>query len=257
MKKILFIFLTFIVIVGCSNQTEAPKIDIPDETELNLSLTKFETMVSESTFPLDFGDEAWRNYQELEKNLVYRDSLYRDNDGSSLADVTSLIDTLLKKSEYEISEVDLGDGFNMVVFHYLDPTAAEFYNYADLTFYFESDNLLFSAITVGPYEIRLGSVILDSELESVYVYDDLHILSNPPQFLGVATFTVNDIVVNQLNIPTASDADASSINANYLYLDGSEVITYYYINLQQVMHDFASYSIANYFQFMTDITSSQ
>lgn len=124
---------------------------------------------------------------------------------------------------------------------------------AELTFYYIEDNLVFSAITPGLYQVELNDLPDVNLLTSFTTLSDLNTMNT--QVFTIAELKVNDYPIHQMMIPALfiNEEGNEELMAFYFFTHGEDILQYAYLPFKMFSQSFPDNSILLYQQIIPEI----
>ena len=201
---------------------------------------KFDDLVNETTFSNEHGYEAWTDYKEVRSQYTLGDMNDTETvDGSSVEEIDAIMDEDLERFEVDLSETD-----KMVFYRYPDEEGGEFSDISDflaeIGFYFIEDNLVYSSVTPGYYNVSLEGLHEFDVLSNITAVSDILELDAP--VYTVSEMKYDGELFEQAMIPMQPLADqAVMLNAFYFLTVDEEVRQYAYLPFEMAGQDFSTY----------------
>lgn len=209
--------------------------------------------------------EAWNDYQEIVADAEYGDITLVQTE---TPDISKLNGSSFNEMEGRFNSLDLREDVYMEQVAINEQEELYFYRYpaeeesdlsevsdflAELTFYYIEDNLVFSAITPGLYQVELNDLPDVNLLTSFTTLSDLNTMNT--QVFTIAELKVNDYPIHQMMIPALfiNEEGNEELMAFYFFTHGDDILQYAYLPFEMVSQSFPDNSILLYQQIIPEI----
>lgn len=225
----------------------------------------YDNLIDEITFTNEEGLAAWDDYKALidgfslgEVTIMNEeDPDYTSIDGATRSDLEDRAENIDMQENVYQEETPVSD-FEQLVFHRYPPAEDSEYTemadfFAEITFYYVEDTLMFSAITPGLYSVELDNLPDAEKLMNVLTLSEIEEID--PKLFTVAQMTINGNTIDQMMTPAlAVDEEGNEqIMAFYLFTHGEDVLQYAYLPFEMVSQDFPTNSVILYQQVMSEL----
>ncbi len=221
--------------------------------------------VNDQTFMDPYALEAWDDYQEIVADAEYGDITLVQTE---TPDISKLNGSSFNEMEGRFNSLDLREDVYMEQVAINEQEELYFYRYpaeeesdlsevsdflAELTFYYIEDNLVFSAITPGLYQVELNDLPDVNLLTSFTTLSDLNTMNT--QVFTIAELKVNDYPIHQMMIPALfiNEEGNEELMAFYFFTHGEDILQYAYLPFEMVSQSFPDNSILLYQQIIPEI----
>ena len=221
--------------------------------------------VNDQTFMDPYALEAWDDYQEIVADAEYGDITLVQTE---TPDISKLNGSSFNEMEGRFNSLDLREDVYMEQVAINEQEELYFYRYpaeeesdlsevsdflAELTFYYIEDNLVFSAITPGLYQVELNDLPDVNLLTSFTTLSDLNTMNT--QVFTIAELKVNDYPIYQMMIPALfiNEEGNEELMAFYFFTHGEDILQYAYLPFEMVSQSFPDNSILLYQQIIPEI----
>lgn len=221
--------------------------------------------VNDQTFMDPYALEAWNDYQEIVADAEYGDITLVQTE---TPDISKLNGSSFNEMEGRFNSLDLREDVYMEQVAINEQEELYFYRYpaeeesdlsevsdflAELTFYYIEDNLVFSAITPGLYQVELNDLPDVNLLTSFTTLSDLNTMNT--QVFTIAELKVNDYPIHQMMIPALfiNEEGNEELMAFYFFTHGEDILQYAYLPFEMVSQSFPDNSILLYQQIIPEI----
>lgn len=221
--------------------------------------------VNDQTFMDPYALEAWDDYQEIVADAEYGDITRVQTE---TPDISKLNGSSFNEMEGRFNSLDLREDVYMEQVAINEQEELYFYRYpaeeesdlsevsdflAELTFYYIEDNLVFSAITPGLYQVELNDLPDVNLLTSFTTLSDLNTMNT--QVFTIAELKVNDYPIHQMMIPALfiNEEGNEELMAFYFFTHGEDILQYAYLPFEMVSQSFPDNSILLYQQIIPEI----
>lgn len=245
-----------------SNDSKESSDDTTPTTNETHLLANF---VNDQTFMDPYALEAWDNYQEIVADAEYGDITLVQTE---TPDISKLNGSSFNEMEGRFNSLDLREDVYMEQVAINEQEELYFYRYpaeeesdlsevsdflAELTFYYIEDNLVFSAITPGLYQVELNDLPDVNLLTSFTTLSDLNTMNT--QVFTIAELKVNDYPIHQMMIPALfiNEEGNEELMAFYFFTHGEDILQYAYLPFEMVSQSFPDNSILLYQQIIPEI----
>lgn len=219
---------------------EEEEIDVASVSEDKVA---FE-LVKEDTFTNEIGQGVWEKYQQMTEDYEMKDVFKPEDSGSTRAE----IEDMMSDMELEPDSLDMEGGYTLIIYHFPDDELAhdngDPFIMADVTYVFDpEDNLIYSSIAPGYYEVELSDAPTADGISQVSTMSELS-ESHDPEVFTIGEMVINEATITQTMIPVDSEDNTLGL---YIYALGDSII---YSNgdlFFTVGADFPTYSFM-YFQ---------
>lgn len=244
-----------------NDSKESSDVTTPTTNETHL-LANF---VNDQTFMDPYALEAWDDYQEIVADAEYGDITLVQTE---TPDISKLNGSSFNEMEGRFNSLDLREDVYMEQVAINEQEELYFYRYpaeeesdlsevsdflAELTFYYIEDNLVFSAITPGLYQVELNDLPDVNLLTSFTTLSDLNTMNT--QVFTIAELKVNDYPIHQMMIPALfiNEEGNEELMAFYFFTHGEDILQYAYLPFEMVSQSFPDNSILLYQQIIPEI----
>lgn len=245
-----------------SNDSKESSDDTTPTTNETHLLANF---VNDQTFMDPYALEAWDDYQEIVADAEYGDITLVQTE---TPDISKLNGSSFNEMEGRFNSLDLREDVYMEQVAINEQEELYFYRYpaeeesdlsevsdflAELTFYYIEDNLVFSAITPGLYQVELNDLPDVNLLTSFTTLSDLNTMNT--QVFTIAELKVNDYPIHQMMIPALfiNEEGNEELMAFYFFTHGEDILQYAYLPFEMVSQSFPDNSILLYQQIIPEI----
>lgn len=245
-----------------SNDSKESSDDTTPTTNETHLLANF---VNDQTFMDPYALEAWDDYQEIAADADYGDITLVQTE---TPDISKLNGSSFNEMEGRFNSLDLREDVYMEQVAINEQEELYFYRYpaeeesdlsevsdflAELTFYYIEDNLVFSAITPGLYQVELNDLPDVNLLTSFTTLSDLNTMNT--QVFTIAELKVNDYPIHQMMIPALfiNEEGNEELMAFYFFTHGEDILQYAYLPFEMVSQSFPDNSILLYQQIIPEI----
>ncbi len=245
-----------------SNDSKESSDDTTPTTNETHLLANF---VNDQTFMDPYALEAWDDYQEIVADAEYGDITLVQTE---TPDISKLNGSSFNEMEGRFNSLDLREDVYMEQVAINEQEELYFYRYpaeeesdlsevsdflAELTFYYIEDNLVFSAITPGLYQVELNDLPDVNLLTSLTTLSDLNTMNT--QVFTIAELKVNDYPIHQMMIPALfiNEEGNEELMAFYFFTHGEDILQYAYLPFEMVSQSFPDNSILLYQQIIPEI----
>lgn len=245
-----------------SNDSKESSDDTTPTTNETHLLANF---VNDQTFMDPYALEAWDDYQEIVADAEYGDITLVQTE---TPDISKLNGSSFNEMEGRFNSLDLREDVYMEQVAINEQEELYFYRYpaeeesdlsevshflAELTFYYIEDNLVFSAITPGLYQVELNDLPDVNLLTSFTTLSDLNTMNT--QVFTIAELKVNDYPIHQMMIPALfiNEEGNEELMAFYFFTHGDDILQYAYLPFEMVSQSFPDNSILLYQQIIPEI----
>lgn len=221
--------------------------------------------VNDQTFMDPYALEAWDDYQEIAADADYGDITLVQTE---TPDISKLNGSSFNEMEGRFNSLDLREDVYMEQVAINEQEELYFYRYpaeeesdlsevsdflAELIFYYIEDNLVFSAITPGLYQVELNDLPDVNLLTSFTTLSDLNTMNT--QVFTIAELKVNDYPIHQMMIPALfiNEEGNEELMAFYFFTHGEDILQYAYLPFEMVSQSFPDNSILLYQQIIPEI----
>jgi hypothetical protein len=242
---------------GETNASESAQTDAPVHV--------FDNLVDETTFTNDYGLQSWDDYKILTDGFSLGEITIMNQESRDLATIEatnkSEIDerfaSMDVREDVFLNENQLSDFEQMIHYRYPPETDSEYAEIADffseISLYYVDDNLMFSAITPGLYEVELNNLPDAETLATFLTVSEIEEIN--PRVYTVAQMTINGNNIKQVMVP-ANGVDQEGnehVMAFYFFIHGEDILQYAYLPFQMVAQDFPTNSVILYQQVMSEL----
>ena len=244
-----------------NNSKESSDDTTPTTNETHL-LANF---VNDQTFMDPYALEAWDDYQEIAADADYGDITLVQTEtpdisklnGSSFNEMEGRFDSLDLREDVYMEQVAINEQEELYFYRYPAEEESDLSEVSDflaeLTFYYIEDNLVFSAITPGLYQVELNDLPDVNLLTSFTTLSDLNTMNT--QVFTIAELKVNDYPIHQMMIPALfiNEEGNEELMAFYFFTHGEDILQYAYLPFEMVSQSFPDNSILLYQQIIPEI----
>lgn len=242
--------------------------DLSDDTTQTTDGTHlFASFVNEETFMDPYALEAWEDYQEVVADATYGEItlIQTENpdisqlDSSSFSEIEERFDSINLRDDVYMEQLDINESEELYFYRYPAEEGSELSEVSDflaeLTFYFIDDNLVFSSITPGLYQVELND-LPDADMLTTFTTVP-EITSINSQVFTIAELNVNDYLIHQMMIPATfvNEEGNDEIMAFYFFTHGEDIIHYAFLPFEMVSQSFPDNSIILYQQIIPEIAA--
>lgn len=221
--------------------------------------------VNDQTFMDPYALEAWDDYQEIVADAEYGDITLVQTEtpdisklnGSSFNEMEGRFNSLDLREDVYIEQVAINEQEELYFYRYPAEEESDLSEVSDflaeLTFYYIEDNLVFSAITPGLYQVELNDLPDVNLLTSFTTLSDLNTMNT--QVFTIAELKVNDYPIHQMMIPALfiNEEGNEELMAFYFFTHGEDILQYAYLPFEMVSQSFPDNSILLYQQIIPEI----
>lgn len=246
------------------NDVEAPADDSTQSANGTHLLANF---VNDETFMDPYALQSWEDYQKVVADAEYGDItlVQTENpdisqlDGSSFNEMEELFNTLNLREDVYMEQVEINEQEELYFYRYpaeADSELSEVSDFlAELTFYYIDDNLVFTSITPGFYEVELNNLPDANLLTSFTKLSEITSINS--QIFTISELKINDSQIHQMMIPAmlVNEEGTEELMAFYFFTHGEDIIQYAYIPFQMVSQSFPDNSILLYQQIIPEIAA--
>ena len=245
-----------------SNDSKESSDDTTPTTNETHLLANF---VNDQTFMDPYALEAWDDYQEIVADAEYGDITLVQTEtpdisklnGSSFNEVEGRFNSLDLREDVYMEQVAINEQEELYFYRYPAEEESDLSEVSDflaeLTFYYIEDNLVFSAITPGLYQVELNDLPDVNLLTSFTTLSDLNTMNT--QVFTIAELKVNDYPIHQMMIPALfiNEEGNEELMAFYFFTHGEDILQYAYLPFEMVSQSFPDNSILLYQQIIPEI----
>ena len=245
-----------------SNDSKESSDDTTPTTNETHLLANF---VNDQTFMDPYALEAWDDYQEIVADAEYGDITLVQTEtpdisklnGSSFNEVEGRFNSLDLREDVYMEQVAINEQEELYFYRYPAEEESDLSEVSDflaeLTFYYIEDNLVFSAITPGLYQVELNDLPDVNLLTSFTTLSDLNTMNT--QVFTIAELKVNDYPIHQMMIPALfiNEEGNEELMASYFFTHGDDILQYAYLPFEMVSQSFPDNSILLYQQIIPEI----
>ena len=221
--------------------------------------------VNDQTFMDPYALEAWDDYQEIVADAEYGDITLVQTEtpdisklnGSSFSEMEGRFNSLDLREDVYMEQVAINEQEELYFYRYPAEEESDLSEVSDflaeLTFYYIEDNLVFSAITPGLYQVELNDLPDVNLLTSFTTLSDLNTMNT--QVFTIAELKVNDYPIHQMMIPALfiNEEGNEELMAFYFFTHGEDILQYAYLPFEMVSQSFPDNSILLYQQIIPEI----
>lgn len=221
--------------------------------------------VNDQTFMDPYALEAWDDYQEIAADADYGDITLVQTEtpdisklnGSSFNEMEGRFNSLDLREDVYIEQVAINEQEELYFYRYPAEEESDLSEVSDflaeLIFYYIEDNLVFSAITPGLYQVELNDLPDVNLLTSFTTLSDLNTMNT--QVFTIAELKVNDYPIHQMMIPALfiNEEGNEELMAFYFFTHGEDILQYAYLPFEMVSQSFPDNSILLYQQIIPEI----
>lgn len=221
--------------------------------------------VNDQTFMDPYALEAWDDYQEIVADAEYGDITLVQTEtpdisklnGSSFNEMEGRFNSLDLREDVYIEQVAINEQEELYFYRYPAEEESDLSEVSDflaeLIFYYIEDNLVFSAITPGLYQVELNDLPDVNLLTSFTTLSDLNTMNT--QVFTIAELKVNDYPIHQMMIPALfiNEEGNEELMAFYFFTHGEDILQYAYLPFEMVSQSFPDNSILLYQQIIPEI----
>lgn len=251
-------------------ESDVPTEDInenADNGEENNDIHNFDGLVDEATFTNEYGLQAWEDYQVLIEDISLGDNSIMNEEnpdytlieGASSSELEERFASMDVREDVHQDEVEISD-IQWMSFHRYPPEADSDYEeiadfLAEISLYYVDDNLMFTAITPGYYEVEIDTLPDAQTLASLFTVSEIEDIN--PKIFTIAQMNINGSNIQQVMTPAMNidEAGNEEIVAFYFFTDGEDIIQYAFLPFEMVSIDFPTNSILLYQQIIPELES--
>lgn len=273
-KKSLILLAGFLLLTACDNSTpdteteETPEEINTEEIEKDdmASATHlFDELVDGTTFTEEYGLQAWEDYKAIVESISLAESTILndenatadDLDGAPTSEVEGRFVDLDLRGDVFTDEVELSETEKMNFYRYPPEETSDYTEVADflaeITFYYVSDNLMFSSVTPGFYTVEVDNLPSTQDLMAMVTVSEIEAID--PRIYTVAEMQVDGRRIQQVMTPAIhiDENGNEELMAFYLFADGEDLLQYAYIPFEMVSQDFPTNSVLLFYQIIPEI----
>lgn len=222
-------------------------------------------LVNEKTFVDTYALQAWEDYQEVISLVTYGDITainveeqdFSGVEGVSKAEVDDRLASLDLRDDVYMEQVEVSDIEFIDYYRYPAEEDSDYSEIsaflAELSFYYLDDNLMFSSITPGFYEVELNDLPEADVLTSFFTVEEIEEID--PQVFTIAEMNINGKLIRQIMIAAThvNDEGVDEPLAFYYFTHNEDIIQYAYLPFEMVMQSFPDYSLMLYQELLPTI----
>lgn len=242
-----------------------PADEANEESNNESSANQLANFIHEDTFMDPYAYQAWEDYQQVIADATYGEITYlhQENpdisqlEGLSQSEIDDRFSALDLREDVFSDSVEVNESEEMHFYRYPAEEGSELSEISDflaeLTFYYVDDNLVYSSITPGLYEVELNDLPETEILMSLLTVSEIEELN--PQVFTIAEMKINDQPIQQIMVPSThiNEEGNEETAAFYFFVHGENIIQYAYLPFELVMQSFPDNSIMIYQQLIPEL----
>lgn len=226
-----------------------------EDIEFDTRGSSYLDLVTEDTFTNEIGYGAFEDYVDITEEYTLSNYTAPDGEGSTPEEIDQMM-----KDDLDKNEADFSDTIHMVVYRYPDE---EMYNeemnepgmMAEISFIFEDDQLIFSSITPGYYEVDVSDL---DDIETIGEFTDMEEVTDlNPEIFTIAEINHHGYIFQQVMLSASpmDDYPDSPATAAYIIFLGDDVMQMIGYPFMEASQDFPTYSYAIYNTFIENLAA--